>query len=216
MLYNWLLGKQFITLNSIGLRIQNDHFHFTYFPTKLQKSRFRFWRLPSGLGHMSSCNRNCWGNNRRCGCNGKICSCSTGAGRNVCQSKSSRHSKLQQNGKIIFTLCGRRSDSNRYRRSGIYTGLYTIGIAGPINGHIQTTNHKYEIGLFNNWMFDYFSIFFLFSDQALNISLRLGASRILIVEDSTADIFQKIILNVSVDDLHFALNEWDPDYSFLY
>lgn len=46
-----------------------------------------------------------------------------------------------------------------------------------------------------------------FSDQALNISLRLGASRILIVEDSTADIFQKIILNVSVDDLHFALNE---------
>lgn len=41
---------------------------------------------------------------------------------------------------------------------------------------------------------------------ALEISLALGASRLLIVEDSRADIYQKIILNVSVDDLHYALN----------
>lgn len=38
------------------------------------------------------------------------------------------------------------------------------------------------------------------------MSLNLGASRILIVESSAADIFQKIILNISVDDMHFALN----------
>lgn len=43
--------------------------------------------------------------------------------------------------------------------------------------------------------------------QAQRICLNLGASRILIVEDSSADIYQKIILNMSVDDLHFALNE---------
>lgn len=41
---------------------------------------------------------------------------------------------------------------------------------------------------------------------AMEISLSLGACRLLIVEDSTTDIYQKIILNVSVDDLYYALN----------
>lgn len=40
----------------------------------------------------------------------------------------------------------------------------------------------------------------------MDISLALGASRLLIVEDSQADIYQKIILNMSVEDLHYALN----------
>lgn len=40
----------------------------------------------------------------------------------------------------------------------------------------------------------------------MEISLALGASRLLIVEDSRKDIYQKIILNVSVDDLYYALN----------
>lgn len=46
----------------------------------------------------------------------------------------------------------------------------------------------------------------LVSAQALKISLGLGASRLLIVEDSTKDIHQKIILNVGIDDLYYALN----------
>lgn len=40
----------------------------------------------------------------------------------------------------------------------------------------------------------------------MDISLALGASRLLIVEDSQADIYQKIILNMSVEDLYYALN----------
>lgn len=40
----------------------------------------------------------------------------------------------------------------------------------------------------------------------MDISLALGASRLLIVEDSQTDIYQKIILNMSVEDLHYALN----------
>lgn len=42
--------------------------------------------------------------------------------------------------------------------------------------------------------------------QALQICTMLGACRLLIVEDSSKDIYQKIILNVSVDDLYYALN----------
>lgn len=48
--------------------------------------------------------------------------------------------------------------------------------------------------------------FHLFTGQALQICTTLGACRLLIVEDSAKDIFQKIILNVSVDDLYYALN----------
>lgn len=41
--------------------------------------------------------------------------------------------------------------------------------------------------------------------RAIAICSRLGASRLLICENSRNDIFQKILLNVSADDVHYAL-----------
>lgn len=43
-------------------------------------------------------------------------------------------------------------------------------------------------------------------DQALAICTRLGASRLLICEHGRKDLLMKILLNVSSDDVHFALN----------
>lgn len=48
--------------------------------------------------------------------------------------------------------------------------------------------------------------FFLFPDQAMLICMTLAANRLLIAEDSSAGLYQKIILNATVDDLYYALN----------
>lgn len=44
------------------------------------------------------------------------------------------------------------------------------------------------------------------SDQAMQICMTLASNRLIIAEDSSAGLYQKIILNVSVDDLYYALN----------
>lgn len=44
------------------------------------------------------------------------------------------------------------------------------------------------------------------SDQAMQICMTLASNRLIIAEDSCAGLYQKIILNVSVDDLYYALN----------
>lgn len=44
------------------------------------------------------------------------------------------------------------------------------------------------------------------SDQAMLICITLSANRLLIAEDSSAGLYQKIILNATVDDLYYALN----------
>lgn len=44
------------------------------------------------------------------------------------------------------------------------------------------------------------------SDQAMMICMALAANRLIIAEDSSAGLFQKIILNATVDDLYYALN----------
>lgn len=41
--------------------------------------------------------------------------------------------------------------------------------------------------------------------STLNISGRLGASRLLICEHSRKDIYQKILLNISSDDFYYAI-----------
>lgn len=41
--------------------------------------------------------------------------------------------------------------------------------------------------------------------RAIAICSRLGASRLLICENSRNDIYQKILLNISSDDVHYAL-----------
>ncbi|TMW39655.1 hypothetical protein DOY81_015267, partial [Sarcophaga bullata] len=41
--------------------------------------------------------------------------------------------------------------------------------------------------------------------RALRICSKLGSERLLICEHSRSDIFQKILLNVSMDDIHYAL-----------
>lgn len=43
-------------------------------------------------------------------------------------------------------------------------------------------------------------------DQAMLICMTLAANRLLIAEDSSAGLYQKIILNATVDDLYYALN----------
>ncbi|XP_029036874.1 origin recognition complex subunit 1 isoform X1 [Osmia bicornis bicornis] len=43
--------------------------------------------------------------------------------------------------------------------------------------------------------------------ETLAVCSRLGASRLLICEHSKNDIYQKLLLNVSVDDVHYALHE---------
>lgn len=43
--------------------------------------------------------------------------------------------------------------------------------------------------------------------QAIGICTRLGASRILICEHGRKDLYMKILLNISADDVHYALNE---------
>ncbi|XP_055311116.1 origin recognition complex subunit 1 isoform X3 [Sitodiplosis mosellana] len=43
-------------------------------------------------------------------------------------------------------------------------------------------------------------------DQAMMICMSLAANRLLIAEDSSAGLYQKIILNATVDDLYYALN----------
>nr|XP_031842577.1 origin recognition complex subunit 1 isoform X1 [Nomia melanderi] len=45
--------------------------------------------------------------------------------------------------------------------------------------------------------------------ETLTICGRLGASRLLICEHSRNDIYQKILLNVSTDDIHYAIQELD-------
>ncbi|KZC10501.1 PREDICTED: origin recognition complex subunit 1 [Dufourea novaeangliae] len=45
--------------------------------------------------------------------------------------------------------------------------------------------------------------------ETLAICGRLGASRLLICEHSRNDIYQKILLNVSIDDIHYAIQELD-------
>lgn len=47
---------------------------------------------------------------------------------------------------------------------------------------------------------------FLIPDQAMLICMALAANRLLIAEDSSAGLYQKIILNATVDDLYYALN----------
>lgn len=46
----------------------------------------------------------------------------------------------------------------------------------------------------------------LFLDQAMMICMTLAANRLLIAEDSSVGLYQKIILNATVDDLYYALN----------
>lgn len=41
--------------------------------------------------------------------------------------------------------------------------------------------------------------------RAVQICAKLGASRLLICEHSRMDTYMKILLNVSVDDIHYAL-----------
>ncbi|XP_063987138.1 origin recognition complex subunit 1 [Diachasmimorpha longicaudata] len=43
--------------------------------------------------------------------------------------------------------------------------------------------------------------------QTLEICARLSANRLLLCEHSRADVFQRILLNVSADDIHFALQD---------
>lgn len=43
--------------------------------------------------------------------------------------------------------------------------------------------------------------------EILAVCARLGASRLLICEHSRNDIYQKILLNVSIDDIHYAVHE---------
>nr|XP_003705940.1 PREDICTED: origin recognition complex subunit 1 [Megachile rotundata] len=43
--------------------------------------------------------------------------------------------------------------------------------------------------------------------EILAVCARLGASRLLICEHSRNDIYQKILLNVSIDDIHYAIHE---------
>lgn len=38
------------------------------------------------------------------------------------------------------------------------------------------------------------------------LSVRLGASKLILAESSRKDLYQKILLNVSPDDIHYALN----------
>ncbi|CAK9807500.1 Origin recognition complex subunit 1 [Anthophora quadrimaculata] len=45
--------------------------------------------------------------------------------------------------------------------------------------------------------------------EALAVCGRLGANRLLICEHSRNDIYQKILLNVSTDDIHYAIQELD-------
>lgn len=45
--------------------------------------------------------------------------------------------------------------------------------------------------------------------EVLAICGRLGAYRLLICEHSRNDIYQKILLNVSRDDIHYAIQELD-------
>lgn len=47
--------------------------------------------------------------------------------------------------------------------------------------------------------------FYIALGRALRICSKLGAERLLICEHSRSDIFQKILLNVSMDDIHYAL-----------
>lgn len=47
---------------------------------------------------------------------------------------------------------------------------------------------------------------FSFLDQAMLICMTLAANRLLIAEDSSAGLYQKIMLNATVDDLYYALN----------
>lgn len=49
------------------------------------------------------------------------------------------------------------------------------------------------------------SLFFVL-DQAMLICMTLTANRLLIAEDSSAGLYQKILLNATVDDLYYALN----------
>lgn len=44
-------------------------------------------------------------------------------------------------------------------------------------------------------------------EQSIGICIRLGSSRLLICEAGKTDIFMKVVLNVSTDDVHFALQE---------
>lgn len=41
--------------------------------------------------------------------------------------------------------------------------------------------------------------------ETLGICDRLGSSRLLICEDTSNDIYQRMLLNVSKDDIHYAL-----------
>lgn len=45
--------------------------------------------------------------------------------------------------------------------------------------------------------------------EVLAICRRLGSNRLLICEHSRNDIYQKILLNVSTDDIHYAMQELD-------
>lgn len=38
------------------------------------------------------------------------------------------------------------------------------------------------------------------------LSLRMGAAKLIIAESGRNDLYQKILLNVSVDDIHYALH----------
>lgn len=47
--------------------------------------------------------------------------------------------------------------------------------------------------------------------QALDICTKLGDYRLLICEYSGNDIYQRIMLNISKDDIHYALQKVDLD-----
>lgn len=84
---------------------------------------------------------------------------------------------------------------------GVYTQLESIaafmGVTVPVLGTYMTILNKIP-----------FNYPFLHSSQtgrALQICSKLGAERLLICEHSRTDIFMKILLNVSSDDIYFAL-----------
>lgn len=98
-------------------------------------------------------------------------------------------------------------------RTGIeevdFLGVYAqLQILAPVLGIKNPPNQSKKFHkIVKNQLETHFVRFhFAILASALEISLALGASRLLIVEDSRADIYQKIILNVSVDDLYYALN----------
>lgn len=45
-------------------------------------------------------------------------------------------------------------------------------------------------------------------DRVMILSVRLGAYGLIICGHSREDLYQKILLNVSVDDVHYAVNQF--------